>query len=388
MIKHYLWLLLIAFIFCLPSSTLAAEAGNGTIEGRLVNGTAGSRSSLANREITLKTIQSNNEIGVTVTKTDGEGWFVFPGLSTEPGYSYQVTLNYQAAKYDGELLSFTGNGITKSIEVKVYDSTTSDEAIMVMTAHTIIYIEEGSLRVAEYALFVNTSDLAYVGAKEIAGGGAKETLAFTLPGNATDLQAAAGFIPGSIRSTEDGFVDTTPVLPGSRELAYSYRVSDKSGRYTFSRKVNYQTINYDFMVQGGTVQIVQGKLTPQEPLEISGTKFNHFSGGNFSRGDVLVARVSTTGSGGGAAITGVIIALVVLALGFSVIYLFRKRKLPSAKVEAEQPMEQDLLVELARLDDDFEDGNIGEDAYHRLRDEKKAQLAALMQEQEESRGPR
>ena len=125
------------FILSLSASALAAESDSGTIEGQIINGTTGG-SSVANQDITLNTYLNDAEADTTTTKTDAEGHFVFNGLSTESGYSYQAVLTFQEAEYYSEWLIFDEGETTKSAEVTVYDSTTIDEAIEVAMAHTII----------------------------------------------------------------------------------------------------------------------------------------------------------------------------------------------------------------------------------------------------------
>lgn len=370
-------ILAILFALTLNTATLAAEPGNGVIEGQVVNGTEGG-SSVSDQEITLTTNLNEAEVSSTTTRTDSEGRFVFNGLSTEPGYSYQAKLNFQQADYTSEWLSFGDGETSKSTEVTVYDATTSDEAIMIAIAHTIIYVGQGSLEVKEYFLFVNDSDRTYIGSKMIAEG-ARETLRFSLPGKATGLQPELGLMECCIYESEDGFVHAMPVLPGGEELVYSYQVDYDSSQYTFSRKMLYPTTNYHFLVQGEGSQITSDRLVEEESLDISGLRFKHFSGGAFNSGDTVVARLSALPSTGNQmVIIWVALALAVLAGGFVFSYLLRKRRLQPVKTKA-GPDRQKLLVELAQLDDEFESGKIDEEVYRRLRAKKKSQLVALMQ---------
>ena len=180
-------LLLIVLALSLSAPALADDPGSGIIEGRVVNGTAGG-SSVADQEITLNTYLNDVEVGSATTKTDAEGWFAFDGLSTESGYIYEVTLTFQEAEYYGEWLSFDEGETTKSFEVTVYDSTTSDEAIKIATAHTVVYVEQDSLHVEEYYIFVNEADRTYIGSGEITTAGTRRTLRLPLPDKMTDLQ--------------------------------------------------------------------------------------------------------------------------------------------------------------------------------------------------------
>ncbi len=377
MIKRIVVLIMIA-ILSLSASALAAEPGRGIIEGQVINETEGG-SSVADTDVTLKTYLNEAELGPTTTKTDGEGHFVFDGLSTESGYSYQVILTFQEAEYYSEWLTFNEGETSKSVEVIVYDATTSDEAIKVIMSHTVIYIEEGSLWVEEYSLFVNEADRTYIGSKEIAEG-TRETLRFSLPTEATELQPGSGLMECCIYSREDGFVDTMPVLPGSKEVIYAYQVNYSSGAYTFSRRVNYSTANYNLLVQGEGTKVANDQLTTEEPLDIEGTLFQHVSGSELVPGGTLEISISglpQTNNQGTA--LWVMLALVVLGGGFGFSYRLRKRRLQSVKSEDSLDQKrQNILVELAQLDDDFENGKIPEDAYRRLRVAKKAQLVKLM----------
>ncbi len=379
------------FILSLSASALAAEPDSGIIDGQLVNGTEGG-GSVADLDISLTTYLNDTEVGSTTTKTDAEGRFVFDGLSTESGYSYQVILTFQQAEYSSERLSFDEGETSKSAEVIVYDSTTSDEAIKVVMSHMIIYVGQGTLLVKEYFLFVNESDLTYIGSKEVTAGGDRETLRFYLPKEATELEYTYGLMGCCIVGNEEGFAETMPTLPGTKEVAYSYTLNYSSGTYTLSQKVNYPTANFDLLVQGEGIEIASDRLTIGEPMDIEGARFNHLSGSDFASGNILVFQLSglpeTNDKG---AIIWVILALVVLTGGFGFIYMLRKKRFQPVPVSPEDSLDQTrqrLLVELAELDNDFEGGKIPEESYRRLRSVTKAQLVELMQISKEENGDR
>jgi len=49
-------------------------------------------------------------------------------------------------------------------------------------------------------------------------------------------------------------------------------------------------------------------------------------------------------------------------------------------------LKQELLIEIAELDDDFESGKIKKETYSKLRAEMKSQLVELMQDSQEESG--
>jgi|TARA_B100000315_G_C14561971_1_gene580975 hypothetical protein len=381
-------LLVVAFIFYLAMPASAAE--DGVILGQLVNGTEGG-SSIAKQEITLDTHLNDVEVALITIKTDAEGQFVFNGLSTEPGYSYLVTLAFQEANYSSEWLTFAEGEASKFTEITVYDSTISDEAIGVTTSHTVIYIAGGALEVWDYFLFVNESDLTYIGAREVSPtpGGTRETLRFSLPEGISELQPSATLMECCIYVSEEGFIDTMPVLPGVREIAYSYKVDYSSDNYVFSYEVNYPVASFDLFVQGESTIITSDQLTAQESMVVEDIWYNHFSSQTLALGDTLDIRLSGLPKTDNQQIVlWVTLTLVLLSGGFGLFYYLLRKKRPQQvrSVGNLSQRRQRLLVELAKLDDDFDVGKIQGKSYHRLRSVKKARLIQLMQEPQDKSG--
>ncbi|MDP2730624.1 MAG: carboxypeptidase-like regulatory domain-containing protein [Dehalococcoidales bacterium] len=369
--------IVIVIILTLPGVGLSAESGNGTIEGKLVNGTV-EGSSVAGQEVTLKTYRNDTEVSSATVTTDANGQFVFQGLVVESSYSYQVTLIYQQAEYTGDRISFGANETSKSVEMKIYDATTSNEALKVSTAHTVIYVEKGNIRVSELLTVANDSDRTYIGSREISPG-VRETITFALPKEASGLQPGASLMECCINNIEGGFVDTMAVLPGVKDLAYSYNISYKGAEYVFSGKVNYPTDDYHLIVQSPNVQVAGARIAQAEPLTIEGAQFNHFSGGNLAPGDMVTAQISgLPKSANQSTVLWVLLAMAALGSGFVFFYLKRRREPQSVQVSYAR-VEENLLAEIARLDDDYEGGRIAESAYRRLRAQKKAQIVKLMQ---------
>ncbi len=381
-------LLLIVLVLSLSAPALADDSGSGIIEGQIVNGTAGG-SSVADQDVTLKTYLNDAETGSTTTKTDDQGGFSFDGLSTEPDHGYQVVITFQEAEYYGEQLSFADGETTISTEVAVYDSTTSDEAIKIAAAHAVIHVEQGSLHVEEYYIFVNEADRTYIGSGEITASGTRRTLRLPLPDKTTELQYGGELMECCVLPDEEGFFDTMPVLPGTKNIVYYYQVSYDSGEYIYSQRVNYPISEFNLLVQSESVQIASDWLVQGEAQEDSqGNWYQYLSGEDFAPGDILVAQFSSlpeTDNQGVIIWTAVV--LVVLILGSSFTYLSRRKRLrPVSPEDSLEPRRQRLLSELAQLDNDFEDGKIAEEVYRRLRTASKAQLVELMQRSKEETG--
>ena len=387
MIKRIILLVIICTLG-LSTPALAADAGNGIIEGHLINGTEGG-SSVADQDITLKAYLGDAEVSSATTKTDAEGFFAFENLSTEPDYVYEIKVIYQQAEYFSEWLSFNMDETTKYAEMTVYDATDSDDVVITTMLHTVIYFGQDSLQVKEYYLLANDSDRTYIGSKEIAEG-VRQTLNFPLPADASELQSTSGLMECCIYTSEEGFVDSMPLLPGMKEVAYSYEIDRSSTSYTFSRKINYPTISYSFLVQGAGIDVTvnSDQLSEEEPIEIEGTLFRLFSGSNFKAGDILYVELSgLPKSDSSPTILWTILTAVALAGGFGIIYTLRKKQPQPALTEAgPEQIKQKLLTELAQFDDDYESGKIDEESYQKQRARTKSRLVNIMQSAERHSG--
>lgn len=382
-IKHLMFnrfaLILIMVILSLPLSGVYADAATGQVEGRAVNGTANG-SNVANQVVTLKTYLNDNEISSVTTETDADGYFLFDNLQINPDYEYEATITYQDAEYYSEWFSLTETAPRKTIEITVYESTTSDEAVKVKAAHTIVYIEQGTLLVKEYFLFVNEGDRTYVGTGNVTG----ETLRFFLPRGATNMKPALGLMSCCIINTEEGFADIMPVEPGAKEVAFSYNIDYSSGEYEFDKVLYYPLAHFDFLVQGEGVKVSSDQLVSNGVMEISDKKFNYFSGEEFASGTKIVTGLSSLSAAGKRGnFMWIASGLVLLTGAFASVYVLKRKKPEQVRVSGGSgKSRQELIAEIAELDNVFEEGRLSEEDYRCLRDEKKARLVKMTQASE------
>jgi hypothetical protein len=366
------------FLALLLPGTVQAQDGDGVIEGRVVNGTEGG-GSVEGLEVTLESYVDGTQASVATAVTDAEGRFVFEGLATDPENDYRALVSYQETDYESDWVSFPEGESQVSLEVTVYETTTSDEAISVLAAHTVVNVDQGTLVIKEYFAFVNEGDRTYIGAMEVAEG-KRATLSFNLPEGASQLQLGEGLMQCCVYGIDGGFVDTMPFLPGSRQVAYVYVVTYDSDTYTFTRGVSYPTRSYDLLVRGEDISIDSNRLSPAETLDIQGTLYAHSAGENLDRGEQVVALISGLPKGQSrAALLWVGVTLGVLAGGFGLLRV-RRRGLAPEPVKAEvDPDEErrELLLEIARLDDEFEGGRMPEETYRVRRETAKARLVEL-----------
>ncbi len=390
MFKHIILIMaVLSLSFGITAPAMAAEDGNGVIEGQLINRTEDG-SSVADQDVELKIYRNDSETDTSSTSTNGEGKFVFDGLSAEREYSYELTVTYQEADYKSDRLYFLGGETSLPVEIEVYDSTTSPDAIKIQQAHTIVYTDPETLWVEEFFFFINESDHTYIGTEGTIGPGVRQTLQFSLPENALEMQPAGELMQCCVYGTETGFVDSMPFFPGGKEISYAYKIEYGPEVHAFDWKVNYPMAKYDLLVQGTDSIISSDKLIPDQPMDISGVLFNHVYGNGFTLGDTVVFEISGLPEVDNQnIILWVVLAVVALVFGFGIVLFRRNKQAQPVRVGSSlEQQKQKLLVEIARLDDTFESGGMSQTAYKKMRTEKKAQLLLLMQKVKGKSGSR
>ena len=371
---------IVTSMLSLPAIVLAAEPGNGVIDGHLVNKTADAKGSLDAVEVTLTTELNGGQAGETKVKTDANGYFVFNGLATVTGYSYSIAVTYQQADYTNGGITFGSGETKKTVDITVYDATNSNESIKVATAHTIIYPAENGIQIKEYSLFENTADKAYVGSGI---NDDKRTLRMFVPEGATGLQYSLDLMECCVVNSEEGIADTMAAPPGTREMSYLYDISSRSGTFDYANKVLYPTDAYTLLISEG-IEASSDGLVPGEPIDLQGMRFNNYSLRQLNPGDLVSIRLSNLpkGSQQGSALKWVAFAVVALAGTFTGLSLLKRRRPAAVPVVTKANIDrkkQELLVELAKLDDSFEGGELTEEVYRKQRALRKAQLIELMQ---------
>lgn len=388
--SRFVTIAVVVLILGLAGLAHAQESTDGVIDGHVVNGTAGG-GNVSGLNVTLITFIDGTMGETKTTVTDDQGRFQFTGLATDPGYGYLLSAHYKGVDYYSAVV-FGEDETSASVEVPVYETTASDEAIRVVVAHAIVVVEEESLSVTEILQFSNDGDRTYVGSEEIAADGRKAILVFTLPHGATDFEAAPELMQDLVFLGNSTFVDTLPFPPGDRELVYSYRLAmPSSNDASILLAINYPTDEFSVMVQGKDVEVNSDQLTLAEPIGTdTGEWFIHLKAENIPRGVTLNIHLSRLSGGVDSASLVLWIIVAVLILGI-IVYVFKRKRavsVPSAVLSVEgdiEPQRQRLLREIAQLDDEFEQGSINEDIYRQRRSEKKAQLLELMRWEKEGK---
>lgn len=308
-------ILAVLFVLGLPGTVCAQESVEGTIEGQVINGTP-EGGSVAGVEVTLLAYINDVLTETRTAEADGEGKFRFDDVAVEN--QYLLSAGYMEVDYY-YLAVFDAGETTTYVEVEVCDTTTSDEAIRVGLAHTIVSVEEEGLLVTEVLWLVNDGDRTYIGTDGV--------LVFNIPEGATSFEAPQELLPDYQPLGDNRVTYLVPFPPGERQLTYSYSLAmTGSNELTIPLKMNYPVDSCLLMVGGEGIEVTVTHLAPAEPvITETGERFIHYQGENLPRGTVIECRLLDVA--GDSSLPFVVVAVIAAVVIISIaVYLMKRGK--------------------------------------------------------------
>lgn len=332
-------ILLLTGVLLLLGATEAYGAGaaneeTGSIAGRVVNGTSGG-GSVAGLEVVLEGVKHSTEATMLppqTTRTDDQGTFRFDGLEVSSENSYLVSVTYENVEYGSRDVTLTPEASTAELEMPVYEPTTSDDAIRVTLDHIVVEADAEArvLRVLEVIDVVNDGDRAYIGEDE--NSGLQPTIHVPLPEGATAMQVLDGTAPQDLMATAAGFAETTPLVPGTREITPTYDIPYYEPDLLFRKTLAYPTDRLAILVRDEGLTLEASTLSAPEPTQMGDQHYLLVAGDSLAEGtpvEFWLRGLPTAGTDGNGTDTllPVVGAGVVAAVGIAVFYPLLRRRM-------------------------------------------------------------
>lgn len=376
------------------SSPLRAQE-EGVVSGTVVNGTAGGGLT-AGLPVTLTIFGSEADDQPTQlqTTTDEAGAFVFEQVPLSADTSYQLSAVYAGVEYVGEPGSLTSADGLAGQTLDVYETTSDPAAMRASMAHVVIQVDEesDSLLVSELLVINNTGDRTYVGlpveqtnpalGESHPPIGGNETLRFAVPPGASDVGIVDGLLIEDLITADFGFIDTSPWVPGTRQVAFSYSLPYEGSDYVLRTSLDIPADTVNILMPKGKAKLESASPFTQDEAVLQDEPYFRASANNLEAGATIQAILTDLPSGDGSgvqiAIFVVLIAAALGVVGIVAYNLYRRSRLAAAGVEdAGEREKAGLLLAIAELDRQHDASEITEAEYNRRRDEAKSRLEAI-----------
>lgn len=367
---------------------------NGTLKGQVINATTNKPQ--GNIQVTLRIFEGNTEVDHMTAQADSAGNYTFEKLPTDHSTLYAVEGRYKDITYSSDQPGlFTPNSTETTLNLNVYETTTSAEAVKVKQLHYLMSFTPEAVNVVQIFVVGNQGKQTYVGANG-------QTFPFKLPQNVQNVTFEND--PTGMRFVEanGGYTDTEPITPGEGSLSivvtYKVPLADTLN-INVPLPADIASANVLMQDQGGKLNSPQLQFV--EKREFQGDSFSIYSATNLKKDQELALQLTGLNSlsfatapntPGAVAASGVInqdhlrwivvglggVTILLVALG----YPYFRPQLTHQTTADEDPSlrRQKLLLLLARLDKAFEAGELDKRIYHRARAKYKAELVQLMEQ--------
>jgi hypothetical protein len=391
--KRYLFTLLLVFSFLLvasPSSVIAQEdvppgdAASGVVLGKIINQNKGSIVT-GSLEVMLHIWDKQYvDLGMEHGQSKAGGTFEFSGVVFDTERLYAVMTTFENVTYYSDIVPGPADSDELDLTVTVIETTNDLAAVRVDQIHLLFDFDEDGMETSEIYILSNLGERTVKGAFNLDDGQAA-TLRFPLPKDADfiffqpDGQDRFIKFPG-------GFADVSPLMPGkeSGQFMVQYLVPFSSDRvYSYTAPVNIQMINFLLPADSGVSLEGRGLSGPQPYTLQSGKSYQLYTFEKISAGETVQvafkgksATASATGTSNSTlplALGGVILGLTMVGVGVWWLRRPEDRNIENGTlglgIDIERATFDDIISEIAILDEAKEQGLIDSEEHSRQRKE-------------------
>ncbi len=364
----------------IPLATIGGQVVNGATTELVTEGVASLRAFTFDLEETL-TLE---------TELDENGRFQFDLTDVDPDWVYLTTVTYGDLSFNSEANQLQRDNPVLEMPIIVYDTTADPTVISIEQLHLILNFAEDKIEVSEFYLFSNEDTAVFVGESDNATEGVAQLF---LPAGAENVtfQRAFGsfdnFIPATeLIKTETGWADTIPIRPGaaSANLLVSYELPYKDG-LQLAHPLAYTVNSASATMPDIGVDISDGNWQAEGTTQNTlGSNILSFANNNIAdtlnltlqgkpqllidgEGNAIVLRDNNQ-----ELIIGVIVLLLTIIIAAVILYKWRQPIDETAEIN-------EILNDIAELDDAYATGEIEESKYQHQRERLKGDLATIWQ---------
>lgn len=223
----------LAVCLLVPGQT---NSDDGTISGTVVNASQGGVLSPA-AEVMLRVRVDGQFIPVAETVADAQGNFEFDGLPVDERYLYLPGANRDGIHYPGPRIRLTAARHHVVTQLKVCDSISHPNLLVIRRFDVHIQTEPGALRVTESILVDNPTQTTYVGPSD-GEGEEPVTLRLGIPSDFERTTFHQEFFGRRFSLADGKLVTGIPWTPGQRELKMTYTLRNDEKHRVWQRPLD------------------------------------------------------------------------------------------------------------------------------------------------------
>lgn len=358
--------------------------GEGFVRGRITNGTEGG---IVPEGLTIQLVGFDGQTPTVEQEAfvDEFGEYDFTGVDIIPGRTYATFAEYREVLYFSEAVHFSQGESVLDLPITIFEVEESSQQVQVSRLHILFeFRTEGLVDVTQVWVVSNLGD------KTLVGPGEQGALRVLLPEGSSNLEffdaPPERFVP-----IEGGFLDREPIIPGqSLELIFGFTLPYSKG-LDFRQPLAYPVGGVIVLTTEGGPQVRGEGVEDRGVRDMGGVMMQNYALGPDAPGEVLSFELSgghplrTSDAPSSSLILGAgALAAALFAAG---LWFYRLRAATTEEAATVAPRQtatrEDLLRDIAALDDAFEAGSIEAAAHHARRKQLKRRLMDLLGAQDD-----
>jgi len=351
----------------------------GEVMGRIVNQNTGA---VVEEELDVMLHVLDKDLadaGMLHGKSQSDGTFLFTDVPFETSLQYAVMATYDGVTYISDTVPVDMTSMQVTLEAPVYESTTDLTSVHVDQMHVLFNFAEDGLETKEIYILSNSAERTVKDVYKLEGD-KHATFKFPLPSSADYIFFKPDDQDRFVKFN-GGFADTHPILPGtqSAQIVVNYMVPFSDGE-TYSYTTPLSIARMNFLIQEDANVSLQGAglAGPEQMTLQDGNSYLIYSYSNLSAGQTVevsfAGQIKSAGKkandttiplAGGAALLGMAL------IGYGV-WWWRKPtndlgQDDDIEVQAGESTLDELIAEIARLDEEHVQGNLSSKEHQRQR---------------------
>ena len=365
---------------CLALADTVSAQGTVTINGQVLNGTAGAQLPAGLQVLALVTDGSGRMVETAQAVTDGSGRFQFGDFPKVQEGRYAFSLDYGGVFYSTAL---EPEELEAEVVLTVYE-TIQDVSVVRVTRQVVVIVgvdeKKQVITAVEFLALSNHGDRTLL--PDLSNPAQMSFLRFSLPPGASGLSVQSDLPGREIIDIGRGFAVTSPVVPGGHSIEFSYTFPYSGDTVSFRQGFQQGADVFQVMVPDGLAGIQVEPLDPVDSINIQGTSYATWEQRDLSPGDELqltllnlpqpdpwtrfvnVVVAATFWQVAIPSVVGIVLASLLLVGAFKP--SVPAYPLPEATVQAQGGTTLDraqLVREVADLDERFQNGAVAEADY-------------------------
>ncbi|PKB79337.1 MAG: hypothetical protein BZY88_13840 [SAR202 cluster bacterium Io17-Chloro-G9] len=385
--------ILMSVLALFPPIVIQAQEA-ATLNGQVVNGTEGGGDTSGLTVLLLVTDAEGALISTGQATTGGHGEFEMTGVAVAAGAQYLLDVEYDEIPYQ---LLITGDQLQDDLELAVYETTAElsgivlERQVMVITG---IDPRNSEITAVEFVRVSNPGDRTVV--FDLSGGTPMGFLRFSLPPEATDLSVNSDLPSREIIGVGTGFAVTSPISPGAHGIEFSYRFPYQGSSLAYRQNLLQGANVFQIMTPERFGQIQIRPLDAIETVDIEGSRYRIWEGSDMAPGEgfmleltglpqpSLAARAGYSVSSTAFWVASIPALMGVFLAGLLIFGILTKQRQAGTAADVILPeiqpnpaSREELILEMALLDQRHEVGGTPQEEYESQRQELKIRILGM-----------